>query len=110
MQWLSQHVTEDDIVLADYPIGNYLPRLIKGKVFLGQLDFTTDLDGKLTQLSTFWHEDTSAEWRAAFLEEWGIDYIYQGTYEQQLTDGDIIVPGTVIYEHEGIVIYRVARN
>lgn len=110
MQWLSQHVSEEDVVLADYPTGNYLPRLIRGKVFLGQLDFTTDLDGKLTQLNTFWHEDTPVEWRSAFLEEWGIDYIYQGSYERQIMRGEVIPPGEIVYDRDGIFIYRVENQ
>ncbi len=110
MHWLSQNVTEDDIVLADYPIGNYLPRLIKGKVFLGQLDFTTNLDGKLKQLDTFWHEDTPEEWRTAFIEQWQIDYIYLGSYERQIMQGNVSPPGDVIYDEDGILIYHIAQE
>lgn len=106
MAWLGQQMTEDELVLADYPIGNYLPRHISGKVFLGQLDFTTDLDSKLADLDTYWHEDTSDEWRASFVAEWHIDYIYQGGYERQLMQGIVIPEGEIIYDQNGIVIYH----
>ena len=110
MQWLSQQANEDKIVLADYPIGNYAPRLIRGKMFLGQLDFTTDLDNKIDQLLLFWQEDTTDAWRQSFIKEWQIDYIYQGGYENRLIRGDVTPPGELIYEQNGIKIYQIEND
>lgn len=44
--WLAQHTTAEDIVLAHYPVGNYLPRQAPARVFLGHVFLTVDLDKK----------------------------------------------------------------
>ncbi|MCP4426021.1 MAG: hypothetical protein GY803_16130, partial [Chloroflexi bacterium] len=104
--WLGQQTAEDDIVLAYYPIANYLPAVAPNKLFLGQLDFTTDLDGKLELIKRFWDEETPPSWRQTFIAEWGIDYIYLGVYERSIMVGDVVPPGELIYEQNGIAIYR----
>ena len=104
--WLAEQSDSGQLVLAYYPMGNYLPRVFSGKVFLGQLDFTTDLDDKLSDVEQFWREDTSDEWREAFLAEWGIDYIYQGQYENEIKQGDVTPPGKVVFQNDQVIIYQ----
>lgn len=104
--WLAEQSDSGQLVLAYYPMGNYLPRVFSGKVFLGQLDFTTDLDDKLSDVEQFWREDTSNEWRSAFLQEWGIDYIYQGQYENSLRQGNVIPPGKIAFQNDQVIIYQ----
>ncbi|HJW84125.1 MAG TPA: hypothetical protein VJ754_07460 [Anaerolineae bacterium] len=108
VQWLAEHTQKTDLTLAYYPIGNYLPRVIDGKVFLGQRFLTLHLDDKLEMLEQFWHAGASPEWRAAFLREWGITHIYQGQYERGLMMGEVIPPGKIVYQRNGVTIYRVA--
>ena len=105
--WLAEHADPDQLVLAYYPMGNYLPRVYPGKMFLGQLDFTTDLDNKLANVEQFWREETQDEWRRAFLQEWGINYIYQGQYENSIRQGDIVPPGKIIFQNDQVTIYQV---
>ena len=105
--WLGQHSQPDDLILAAYPLGNYLPRTISGKLFLGQLDFTTDLDGKLALLEQFWAEETTPAWREAFLQEWGITMIYAGQYEQALIQQPVSLPAQIIFQNETVTIYGI---
>ena len=105
--WLGQHSDADDLILAAYPLGNYLPRTISGKLFLGQLDFTTDLDNKLAQLEQFWAAETSLAWREAFLQEWEIDIIYEGQYEQGFIQEPVALPAEIVFQNETVKIYRV---
>jgi hypothetical protein len=105
--FLAEKTTPEDIVLADYPIGNYLPRLSEARVFAGHLNLTIDLDDKLALMNTFWNPSTSDEWRESFLQEWGITYLYQGAFENSRFEGSINIPGAVIYEEDGIMIYKI---
>ncbi|MHA2428657.1 MAG: hypothetical protein ACXADB_11600, partial [Candidatus Hermodarchaeia archaeon] len=87
--------------------GNYIPRYIAGKVFLGHLNLTIDLDNKLEAIETFWAEESSQEWRENFLEEWEITAIYQGKYENLLSERLIIPPGEIVYENDTVTIYSI---
>ncbi len=107
--WLAQQSGPDDLVLAYYPMGNYLPRVLPGKVFLGQLDYTTDLEGKVALVEQFWQPETSLAWRQALIETWHIDYIYAGQYEALLGDTAVPVPGEIVYNRDGVMIYHVIR-
>jgi hypothetical protein len=108
MTWLADHTDDQALYLADYPIGNFLPRLAEGKTFVGHLDHTTDLPAKLESLARFWHEDTPDSWREAFLAEWGITHIFQGQFERELMVGEVRPPGRIVYQADGVTIYQVA--
>jgi hypothetical protein len=107
VSWLAQNTTTEDIVLAHYPVGNYLPRQAPAQVFLGQKFLTVDMDNKLSDLSTFWQEATTPESRASFLKKWHITYVYVGTYEQALIESPIIPLGKLVYDVDGVKIYDV---
>jgi len=104
--WLAENTDEEDIVLAYYPMGNYLPREISGKVFLGHLNLTIDLGGKLEDINTFWDEDTPQEWREGFLHRWKITTIYLGGYENSIIASPIVPPGKVVYQNNHVTIYN----
>lgn len=106
-RWLAGHSQAGDLVLAHYPMGNFLPRYLPGKVFVGQLDYTTDLEGKLALVDQFWQPDTPAAWRRQFLQTWGINYVYVGRYEQALMETAVTPPGERIYEAGGVSIYHI---
>jgi hypothetical protein len=107
VEWLAENTGEEDIILAYYPMGNYIPRHILGKVFLGHLNLTINLDEKLEAIENFWDEETSQEWREKFLEKWEITIIYQGRYEKLLSEGLIIPTGEIVYENDTVTIYSI---
>jgi len=107
VEWLGENSDEEDVILAYYPMGNYMPRIIPGKVFLGHLNLTINLDNKLEEIETFWDADTSQEWRKNFLERWGITLIYQGKYEKSLSENLIIPLGKAVYENDTVTIYSI---
>jgi len=106
-EWLAQHSDANDLILAYHPMGNYLPRVIDGRVFVGQLYLTVSLNEKLRLVERFWDEETPAAWRERFVREWGITHIYQGQHEQGITVGKVIPPGEIVYHSEGVTIYEV---
>jgi len=106
VKWLAMETDGTDVVLAAYPVGNYLPAMDDAHVFLGQLTMTLHFEEKLEQMEKFWASSTPLSWRRAFLEKWCVQYVYQGTYERLLMDGEIEVPGEEIYHQNDISIYH----
>ncbi len=104
-KWLGERSHESDVTLAYYPMGNFLPQVYSGKVFMGQLDFTTELNTKIKQFESFWGGSMSDEERQTFLGQWGINYIFSGTFEAPFQTGPD-PPGTVIYQADEIRIFQ----
>jgi hypothetical protein len=105
-EWLAENSAESDLILSSYQTGNYLPRVIAGKVFLGHLYITVDPQRKAHLTATFFAEDTSDEWRQNFVEEWGVTHIYYGQSEAALGPMPSSLRATEIYAQEGIFIYQ----
>lgn len=108
MNWLATQTQADtDVILAYYPVGNYFPILSSTHVFMGQLAFTVHFNEKSALVEQFWQTQTTNEWRQAFLDEWHVTYVYEGVYEDALHEGSITPPGELVYDQEGVKIYRV---
>lgn len=106
--WFAENSNPETLVMSNHEMGNYLSRVAGNPVFIGHAFLTIDIEGKLEQTTEFWEADTSLAWREAFIEEWGIHYIYYGTYEKMIADGETIpLPGEIVYEEDGILIYDV---
>ncbi|MCA9924674.1 MAG: hypothetical protein KC421_20000, partial [Anaerolineales bacterium] len=103
-KWLGEHADETAVTLSYYPIGNYLPRVYDGKVFMGQLDFTTNLDKKLALYEQFWQMNEQEQRR--FLEAWGITHIFSGTYEAGYETA-VSAESAIVYEANGVKIFTV---
>jgi hypothetical protein len=105
--WLAENTDAQALVLSSYPVANYLPRVMSGKVFLGQQFLTVDLTDKGAMLERFWDESTSAAWRETFLRKWGVTHVYQGRYERSIAVGQVVPLGEIVYQADGVTIYRV---
>ncbi len=110
VQWLAAHTTAEDVVFAAYPVGNYLPRVSPARVFLGQPFVTVEMDKKLALQAQFWQPETSEAWRQAFLAEWGITYVYVGSYERPLRPQNSPLPGELVYTNDGVEIYAIPQQ
>lgn len=107
VEWLSEQTSEVDLVFAEYPISNFIPRYSPARVFLGHLNLTLNLENKLNLEQQFWDPATDPSWRSKFLKDWGITYIYYGEYEKAHSIELIPIPGQIIYNQDGIQIFRV---
>jgi hypothetical protein len=105
--WLGERASADDLVLAYYPMGNYLPQVYPGKVFMGQAHFTTDLASKLQLYEAFWDGTAEPAEQAAFLRDWGITHVFAGTYEGSAARLAAVPGLSLKYEAEGVSIYEV---
>ncbi len=106
VEWLGHEVGETAVTLTYYPIGNYLPRVYDGKVFMGQLDYTTNLDDKVMLYEQFWTKMTPQE-QDRFLQEWGITHVLAGSYDKPFMKNAVQFSGSLIYEKAGIKIWEI---
>lgn len=105
-EWLSAHANPDDIVLSHYPIGNHLPSVSNSRVFWGQFFLTPQFEEKETLVQQFFSPSVSQAWREQFIEEWGISYIFVGTYERELAGAAFTPPGERIFANDTVEIFR----
>jgi hypothetical protein len=110
MEWLASNAEEEAIILAAYPAGNYLPRISNSRVFLGQIFLTPNLNEKTDLVERFWNIDTSMDWRQELLSQWNVNYVYEGLFERQLSGTEIAVPGSIVYQKDGVTIYQVDQQ
>lgn len=104
-QWLGARGEPDELILVYYPLGNFMPRVTDSRIFASQLDFTTDLEEKLTLMERFLSAESTPHWQETFIERWGADYLFLGTYEKELMSAAFKPPGTLIYDQAGVRIY-----
>ena len=104
--WLAENSDRANLILAGNRMGNYLPRLIQGRVFLGHYYTTVDSDRKAELARQFFDADTPDAWRAAFLAEWEISHIYYGYYESQVGPPPDLPGWKVIYNFDNVIIYE----
>ena len=107
--WLANNSDDNDLILSDYPIGNYLPSIDNTRVFFGQFFLTLHFDEKEQQVLRFWDAQTPDSWREEFIREWNITHVYQGQFEKDLINGEINIPGQIIYQTENVTIYDVSE-
>ena len=103
--WLATITDEEDLTLASYPIGSYLPGVSNTKVFFGQQFMTIDVEEKLALWKHFWNPETPQTWREDFVEKWEFSFIFQGAEEQMISEVDIELPWNIIYFENGVKIY-----
>ncbi|MFN2270602.1 MAG: hypothetical protein ACK2US_07195 [Anaerolineae bacterium] len=111
MDWLSERVESDDVALASYETGNYLPARVWMRVFVGHGPETVHFDEKKALMARFFDATTDDTWRQELLEEYGIDYVFWGPAERQVGDFD---PQAVAYLREiyaagGYAIFEIER-
>ena len=97
LDWLSEWVESDDVVLASYETGNYLPARVWARVFVGHGPETVRFDEKKALMARFFGTATDDVWRQDLLEEYGVDYVFWGPAERQVGDFD---PQAVAYLRE----------
>jgi hypothetical protein len=106
--WLGTHLAPDQVVLAAYETGNYLPTRMSGRVFIGLSTETANFEMKDALLRRFFGAGDDA-FRRRLLEDYGIAYLFYGPTERALGD---FSPGATaylqpVYDNGPVQIYRV---
>ncbi len=105
--WLGTHATADQVVLAAYETGNYLPTRMSARVFAGHGPETVHSDVKRALLRRFFGPGDD-DFRRRLLQEYGVDYVFYGPAEQSLGD---FSPADApylqaVYDNGTVQIYR----
>ena len=106
--WLGANATADQVVLAAYENGNYLPTRMSARVFLGHGPETAYSDMKRTLVTQFFASDND-DFRRQLLQDYNITFLYYGPAEQALGG---FAPGDAfylrgIYDNGTVQIYQV---
>ncbi|HET92237.1 MAG TPA: hypothetical protein ENN99_16080 [Chloroflexi bacterium] len=84
LDWLSERVQPDDVVLAAYDTGNYLPVRVVARVFVGHGFETMDAEEKERLVARFFDPEADDAWRRDLLTRYGVDYVFWGPEERRL--------------------------
>jgi hypothetical protein len=109
LDWLADHVGEDDVVLAVYEVGNYLPVRVSARTFLGHGLETIGAGDKRRLVARFFGASADDAWRRQLLAEYSVDYVIWGPDEMgpgaaNLRAASYLHPR---YEANGYVIFSV---
>ena len=108
--WLGTQTIPDEVVLAAYQTGNFLPTRISARVFAGHGPETIYADTKINLLSQFFSSNDD-NFRRELLRDYNITYLFYGPREQALGD---FSPATTpylknVYDNGTVQIYRVVE-
>jgi len=104
LDWLNGQARSDDVVLAAYETGNYLPARVGARVFVGHGPETVRFEEKQALVAQFFNAATNDGWRQTLLAEYGVDWVVWGPAEQALGGFD---PRTAHYLR---TVYQINRH
>ncbi len=81
-QWLKDHTSEDDVILASEPVSVWIPSWVGSRVVYGHPFETLDAQVKQQQVID-WYNDNAADC-AALLDEYDVQYVIVGPDEANL--------------------------
>ena len=118
--WLGAHATSDQVVLAAYQTGNYLPTRMSARVFAGHGPETVHSEAKRALLDQFFGAEVEGprdyyrgqdakDFRRQLLQDYGVTCVFYGPAERALGD---FVPADVpylqlVYNNGTVQIYQV---
>jgi hypothetical protein len=97
LDWLDEHLSDEDVVLASYDTGNLVPGRTGRRVFLGHWALSVDWEERKRLVEAFFDAATPDSWRVSFLSRHNISHIFFGGRERELGDFD---PASASYLQE----------
>lgn len=109
LDWLDKRAEFDDVVLASYPTGNYLPARVKARVFVGHGPESIRPEEKKALVAQFFMAATRDAWRQSLLLEYGVDWVFWGPFERKLGGFDPVQADylTLAYDAGGYKVFEV---
>ncbi len=84
VQWLEQHGTYADGVLAAHLTSTLIPTLADVRVLVGHDTETAWINDRKAEVTQFFQRDTSDDWRRGLLQRFALDYVLVGPTERTL--------------------------
>jgi hypothetical protein len=108
LDWLATRATYADVILSSYEAGNYIPARVGARVYIGLGTETARIEDKRATMKRFFDPLTSDEWRAQFLRDARITYVFVGPEEDSLRSStNSLLP---VYRAEGYTVYKVINR
>lgn len=118
--WLGAHATSEQVVLAAYQTGNYLPTRMPARVFAGHGPETVHSEAKRALLRQFFGAEEEGprssargrdaeDFRRRLLQDYGVTYVFYGPAERALGDfrPDNAPYLRQVYDNGTVQIYQV---
>lgn len=108
-QWIGEHASPGDVVLAAYSTGNAMPAWAPVRVLIGHGPESADLARMQTQVEGFFADEMGPPEREQFLARNRVDWIFWGPAERAF--GSMNPPGAVdgllAYDRGGYFVFAV---
>lgn len=108
IRWIGTNTNKNDVVLAEFSAGNYIPAYTGNTVYLGQVN-TYDYDKKYALLQKFFRGEMTWNEAQEFLKTGNIRYVFFGPQEKEEMHGknleDYYVFFKPIYKNDNVTIY-----
>lgn len=111
-RWLRAHAEPDEVALAYFYTGNWLPARTPLRSFFGHWSLTAHVPARMADVIRFFDADTPGEERIALLTEFSVDYVYVGADERALGGFDPADAAYLVrvYDSPSVQLYRVALS
>lgn len=110
INWLRQHASTHDIVLAAPAISNLIPGLTDARVYSGHTHETFQTARKNADVKNFFSADTLDTSRCAFLRAQGITFVYARPFEAIASDGRGAAYLEPVMQNAQVTLYRVVEH
>ncbi|ACL23728.1 glycosyltransferase family protein [Chloroflexus aggregans] len=109
LQWLQQHTTADDVVLADIELGQFVPVWSDARAYIAHWAGTLNFFSRRDNARTVLDPTTSSDQRQRILAADGVSYVVMRDRDGSRTalsqDNHLVV----VYENATVSVYRVRR-
>jgi len=108
-RWLCAHAEPDEVALAYFYTGNWLPARTPLRSFFGHWSLTAHVTARAADVVRFFDADTPDDERIALLAEFGVDYVVVGPDERALGGFDPADAAYLVrvYDSPSVQLYRV---
>lgn len=109
LDWLAQHATSDDVVLASEQAGAWIPGWAGARVVYGHPYETLDAEAKLAAVRR-WYGLPDGPDCTALLDEFGVRYVVFGPLEASDGAGDCLNGLEAVARSGDVTVYAVPRS
>lgn len=109
MNWLRAHSRPDEVVLAAYWTGSYLPYGAGNRSVVGQRYETIQFEARRREVQYYFSQAADDDWRQSLLYHYGVVYVFAGPAERDLGEFDARQASYLeqVFENNEAAVYRV---